>query len=394
MNAMNSQRMQHHNLETILHHMRHNLRISRADLARQTGLSPSSISALITQLINMGLVDAELPVGTHLGRKPISIALRPIVTIGICLSPDELKIAKISLTGEIQDAHSLSVEDPEITMPLLLETISKLLSPGQQILGISMVVPGVLQEGSSLATTTTLPAWLGYPLRQQLQEAFNLPVLLSTNSHGGALAESWFTPTAGQRLMYVLLDHGLGSAMAIGGDLFSSQSGSTEIGHITIDLHGERCACGNFGCLETVVSGNALLRRAEQLLDHGSHTLLLGQKLDLDSILDAIAHGDTRLSMEFSQMAVYFGVGLSTLINLLSPEDIRIGGRIPQRFPHWLAQASQVAMTRAFPALGHNVNITLSTLGSKGPLMGTAPLLFRERLKSHLETNIPLLHTV
>ena len=180
-------------------------------------------------------------------------------------------------------------------------------------------------------------------------------------------------------LIYLTVSTGIGGGIIINGRLYLGVSGSAgEIGHMTIDVNGPECSCGNIGCLEMLASGKAIAREAIRRISQGEGSSLAKMvEGKIDNItaeeVGVAAEGGDSLSLEvISQAATYLGVGMVNLVNILNPEMIIVGGGVAQMGELLLAPARQVVEERAFKLPAQAVRIVPAHLGDEAGVLGVA----------------------
>src|SRR5437763_1095444 len=264
--------------------------VSRAEIARQTGLSRSTVSSLVADLQASGLVvEREIdfaPRGTQGGRPPVLLALDGAAgaLLGIDFGHRHVRVAVSDLSYTVLaearleleiDHHALGAMDGagQLVDDVLEEAgIERL-----RVLSAGMGLPGPIDRRSGLVLSEPiLPAWVGLDPAAELRQRRGVPVHLDNDANVGALGEAMFGAGAGVDVMaYVRLSAGIGAGLVIGGRVFRGSRGiAGEIGHVLVDPQGPVCRCGNRGCLETFVAGEALCE-----LLHRSHGTLTVEQL-------------------------------------------------------------------------------------------------------------------
>jgi len=244
--------------------------ISRAEVARVTGLSRTTVSDIVSDLLTQNLVE-EVGFGLSSGGKnPILLQVRPDARhlIGIDLSGDEFRGEVVNLRGETRGAVSLplSGRSGQSAMDLVYCLIDQLLPAATApMLGLGVGTPGLIdaERGSQVHWSVNLD-WLDMPLRDLLEARYQLPVSVLNDCQASALAEHFFGPAQrSSNLVLIKSEQGVGSGVILNGQLFHGDNfGAGEIGHVVIDPDGPPCRCGNRGCLETLASVSAVVERA------------------------------------------------------------------------------------------------------------------------------------
>jgi len=188
-------------------------------------------------------------------------------------------------------------------------------------------------------------------------------------------------------LIYLTVSTGIGGGIITNGELYSGVSGGAgEVGHMTIDVNGPVCSCGNNGCLEVLASGKAMAREAIRRIGNGERSALtemVGGEIDSITAeeVSSVAQAGDSLALEVvSQAAMYLGVGLANLVNIFNPEMIVIGGGVARMGDLLLAPAREVVRKRAFPLSVQAVRIVNAQNIDEAGLLGVAAFAFQHRL--------------
>ena len=305
---------------------------SRAELAKRSGLTKASITGIIQLLIDAGVVKEVGLINGAKGRRSIglSLCLDHSLCIGIRLTRKDVRSGLFDVAGEIYaDEQRLIPENstPQDAMAMMKDIIAKLLQKGdgRKVLGIGLAVPGpVIYDEDKIAYMSAFPGWENISIKKELFEAFGIPVLLEHDGVCFAMAEWWERDSEDYRLMVcVLAGQGVGAGIVDGGRPIRGALGCAgEMGHMSLNVHGPRCDCGNFGCLEKYCSTLALEKRmAEALINHPEHPLY-GRAPGYREILKAVREGDELSVQLFTEAATYLGYGIVNMINLLNPDIV------------------------------------------------------------------------
>jgi len=258
-----------HNRALVLQTLFHRGAMSRADLSRETGLTRVTVSDLVAELIADGIV-VETGVREASGPgKPailVDIARDGHQIIGIDLSgPDEFLGAVLSLDGDIVERRQVARPDSadgEASVDAVLALARELLAAATvPVLGLGVGTPGVVNPAGTVLSAPNF-AWSHLPLRQRLEDALGIPVLVANDANAAVLAEYTYGG-AGDDIILIKIGRGVGSGLLAGGQpLLGSRFAAGEIGHVTIATDGgPQCACGKVGCLEAWVSVPSLTGR-------------------------------------------------------------------------------------------------------------------------------------
>ncbi len=234
-----------------------------------------------------------------------------------------------------------------------------------------------------------LAAWQGVPLRDMVMQRFGLPVFVENDAHAAGLGEYLFGAGRGcGDMVYLTISTGIGGGIISNGKIMEGTSGTAgELGHMTIDWRGERCNCGNVGCLEVIASGTAIARQANAALAAGRGADLLAflraqqdQPGELQAtarvVSEAAAAGVATAQAIVQRAAEALGVGLVNIIHSINPEVIVLGGGVTQMGSLLLEPALRLVRERTMRVPREAVRITLAELGANVGLVGAGALIY------------------
>jgi predicted NBD/HSP70 family sugar kinase/biotin operon repressor len=359
--------------------------ISRAEIARQTGLSRSTVSSLVADLQATGMVveravDGVAAAGPQGGRPPVLVALDSSAgaVVGLDFGHDSLRVAVADLSYAIlaETAVELEVDtNAHDALDAAARLVSELLDEAGvghgRVLAAGVGLPGPIDRASGLVhSQPILPSWVGLSPARELQERLGLPVHLDNDANVGALGESTFGAGRGTRVMaYLRLSAGIGAGLVIDGRPFRGARGvAGEIGHVLVDPQGPICRCGNRGCLETFVAGPALcelLRRS-----HGP--------LTVKDLLRLAKEGDVGCQRVIADAGSVVGRAVADLCNYLNPDLVVVGGDLSVAGDLVIEPMREAVRRFAIPAAADDVEIVAGTLGDRAELLGALALAGHE----------------
>ena len=316
--------------------------------------------------------------------------------LAIDLGGTKILTAIISNKGQVMAREyclTLADEGPEAVINRILSAIDHLLNQRNinlpQLYGISIAAAGAIDFEKGLITSSPhLPGWHDVPLRDIVKEKYKVNTFLINEANAAALGEHYFGVGQGvNNLILLTVGTGIGGGIIINGRLYSGANGSAgEIGHITIDVNGPRCNCGNTGCLEALVSGTAVAKEAIERIRQGgmsSLTEIVGGKIEnitAEKVSLAAQGGDSLASEVILKAATYLGVGLVNLVNIFNPEMIIIGGGMAKMGELLLNPARQVVREKAFQLPAQAVQIVFAQLGDDAGVLGAAVFAFQQEV--------------
>ena len=299
--------------------------ISRADLARISGMQRSTISLIVEQLIEENWV-LEGPTGRlPRGRRPTFLRLNDErVIIGVDIRPTQTTVALADANGKFTSQEVTETpSDPNVAMGWLIDCIRRIIRSckGKKIEGIGISLPGRFDISSDRLVFAPNLAWQELDIRNPIVKATGLDVELENAANACVLAEVWFNRTGECRnLVVVTVSEGIGTGVLANGELVRGLNGMAgEFGHVPLDPKGPVCGCGSRGCWEVFASNNAALR---YYFESGSQT----GGLTFPDLLSRADHGDTRAASALETMAHYLGRGMRMIVAGLAPERIVVVG--------------------------------------------------------------------
>ncbi len=366
--------------------------ISRAEIARRLELSRSTVSELVTFLLETGLV-AEAGIGASSGgRRPITLEFQDAACgiIGLDMGATHITVVLTDLRGRVlTSAYSEWPvrTDPDGTRARAIALIDECLvrAPGAatQLLGIGVAVPSPVDpRHPERLSTLVLPAWNGRNGFDRLRARFDVPVFIDNDANLGALAEQWWGAGRGiADFAYIKVATGVGSGHVIEGRVRRGATGvAGEIGHVAIDPRGALCSCGNRGCLVTFVGAAALVERARTLRPEFPDSMLDPRHLTIEAI-EAAALADDPLAVQVvADAAGYLGIAIAGLLNIMNPAAVIIGGGLTRVGDRLLGPLREVVLRRTFVSAVAASEIKHSELGPLGVAVGAATLVLEAAL--------------
>jgi glucokinase-like ROK family protein len=394
----NINRVKAHNLRAVLLTLLHEPSLSRVQLAKRTELSNTTITNLVAELIEQGIVSEDgkskhAPEGTRpVGRPRTGVRLEPgaCFVVGIHIGVGIFRVAIANLRNEIlyKQSHEFDIKLPALKVldQIALsveETIASSQVERDRILGVGVGASGLVDFQTGTIVMAPNLNWRDIPLKEYLQKAVKLPVVVDNNVRAMAFGETHFG--AGRdvnSLAFVYGRIGVGAGLTYKGQVYrGSAMGAGEIGHTIMLLHGgEPCRCGNSGCLETLVSEVAILRQAEHIAQQNPEGILartMRERQDLDPIervFTAARQGDEAVRSMLAERAYYLGIALVNLVNLYNPELIILGGIFAQGKDFFLEPALNTVRECSFGGMGKSVRVQATAFEWKAGVIGAAAL--------------------
>lgn len=365
--------------------------VSRADLARVTGLTRATVSNVVNELMDIGLV-AELGQAPSAGGKPptlLEIIPSARHVIGVDLGGLVWQGTVYDLRGQRQyrATRTIGNQTGEQLLTILYDLLDELLQHNTRpLLGIGIGSPGLMDAQEGVIHQAVNLGWRNLPLRQLLNERYQLPVYLVNDSQAAALAEYTFANQGRQSSLVVMLaGRGISAGLVINGQLYHgpNNSGASEIGHVRVVEGGELCRCGNFGCLETVASEHTLIRWARTAAQNHPQSYLAQlnlDQIDVRSLIEARHAGDTFIDPLISQAGRYLGMAVANLVGILNMRQVVIAGSLARLGDALLTPMRLELKQRTLSALVDKTEVKVTMLGDEIVMLGASALLLTNEL--------------
>jgi glucokinase-like ROK family protein len=354
---------------------------SRAELARRTGLSRTTVASIVADLEQEGtLVErGNGSVASPRGGRPARVLFfsrAAGVVLGIDFGKRHLRVAAADLSHAIlaEAERPMRTDEPaESGLSTAVELADEVLAEAgvarTDVIGVGLGLPGPIDMRSGrVGSSSILPGWVGVRAAEALGSRLGLPVQVDNDANLGALAElHWGAATGRRNAAYLKVSTGIGAGLIVNGRLFHGSGGMAgEIGHTIIQEQGPVCRCGKRGCLETLAGAAALVE-----LLRGTH----GPELTTQQLLEAAADGDSGARRVIADAGRYIGTAVATLCDLLNPELIVVGGELRAAGDLLLDPLREQVHRHAIPATARALEIVPSALGPRAELLGTLALV-------------------
>jgi len=351
---------------------------SRAEIARSTGLTRTSVSEIVGGLLRAGLVQ-EIGRGPSSGGKaPILLSVAPEARflMGVDLGENVFRGAIVNLRGEIVRSDELPLEgrNGSEAVARVLQLIDVLRRDGDgPLLGIGIAAPGLIDSRTGTVRWAVNLDWTDLPLGPRIADRYGVPVIVANDSQAAALAELAFHRRLRPANLIVLrVGRGIGAGVILDGELYQGDGfGAGEIGHTALVPDGVRCRCGSVGCLETVASMRAMIEAAAR------HDPKLG---DERAFVTAFHSGDPTARRVVAEASRVLGLGVAALIGALNIRHIVLVGPAAVLGPDWVASIREAAQTSALPLLARDTVIEIGRAQENAVLLAASALLMTEQL--------------
>lgn len=356
---------------------------SRAEIARATGLSRSTVSSIVSDLIEAGLLTERAEAtgvahGEAGGRPPVLLSLNPSagLAVGVDFGHTHLRVAVSDLSHEVLaearrelDVDHSADEGLDAAAELVDEVLNEAKVDRNGVIGVGMGLPGPINRSTgAVGSSSILPGWVGVNASMEMERRLRLPVKVENDANLGALAEVvWGSGRGYSDVIYIKLSSGVGAGLLFGGRLHEGSGGTAgEIGHIPAHNGTAICRCGSKGCLETVASARAI---AEQV---GASR---GESVSPRELLELIANRDPAATRLIGEAGREIGVALASICNLVNPNCVIIGGDLSAAGELITEPVIESIRRYAINSAAEQVSVVAGVLGERAELLGALALV-------------------
>jgi len=368
------------NRQIVLNYVREREPISRAEIARETDLQRSTISAIVEDLTREGLVEEVGEGESTGGRRPTLLQLRAVgpIAVGVSVTPTLTTIATSDLAGRVIDRQEF-LTDPDKTLNQVISSVREFNARYQgSIEGVGVSLPGLVDPSTGTALYIPYFPWRDLPVSQEISTAVGLPVVIDNDANAVALAELWFgrpEVNDARDFILVLVAEGVGTGIIFDGQVYRGQRGAAgEFGHMVIGAQAPvPCSCGSDDCWEAFSSERAAIARYRKLARISNKN-----QITFKEVVDRALGGEANAKAALVETARYLGVGISNLIIGFSPEAVVVGGEIARAWDlieSAITEAIEHSVRRGLPS----ARILPSTLGNTPTLRGALSLVLASK---------------
>jgi predicted NBD/HSP70 family sugar kinase len=366
------------NRQIVLNYVREREPISRAEIARETELQRSTVSAIVEDLKTEGLIEEVGEGESTGGRRPTMLKLRAAgpIALGVSITPTCTTVATSDLAGRVLDQEEF-LTDPAKTIPQVIDVVRQFTTRYKgSIEGVGVSLPGLVDP--SIGTALYIPYffWRDLPISKVISDAVGLPVVIDNDANAVALAELWFgrpEVSDARDFILVLVAEGVGTGIIFDGQVYRGQRGAAgEFGHMVIGRGAPvPCSCGSDDCWEAFSSERAAVARYLRLSATSSPVTFI-------EVVDRALGGEQHAITALIETARHLGVGISNLIIGFSPEAVVVGGEIARAWDlieNALTETIANSVRRGLPS----ARILPSTLGENPTLRGALSLVLASK---------------
>jgi predicted NBD/HSP70 family sugar kinase len=385
------------NRSTVLRRIYLDRSVSRQELSQLSGLSSATVTNVVAELLQEGIV-VEAGVEESQGGRPRSILMiNPHygyfigVEVGETVTRIELFDLTLHKLGAVAHSLALDTHRPEQVVQHIHLGVKALLAEAgvtlEKVIGLGIGVGGVVEQAEQVSAYIAGWGWQNVPFVTLLEEHLHMPIYLDNAAKAMALAESLFGAGQGvEHLEVLLIGTGIGAGIIADGSLYRGAINSAgEWGHTCIELDGRLCRCGSHGCLEAYAGAPGIIERLREAAPQSSLLQSNDQHSTLAAIVDAARQGDPTATQVLKDTAHYLGAGIANLINLFNPQLILLGGWAGLQIGEYiLPELRQFVERYALKQPLDATRIDLCQLGQDAAAMGAATLVLEQILTTPL----------
>jgi predicted NBD/HSP70 family sugar kinase len=353
---------------------------SRGDLGRSLGVSRATVTALLTEFEQAGIVEQQAEGSEERrpkGRPPLQVSLAPdaAFAVGLDFGHRHLRVAVCDLGGGTVaerwtaiDIDSDPVRSLDLAQRLTAEAVAESGVGGERLIGVGVGFAAPV-DGSTgrVLTGGIMPGWDGLDPGAELERRLGLPVQVENDANAGAIGEHMFGAGRGVGdLLYLRLSAGIGLGLIIGGRAYRGAAGiAGEIGHVRVVDNGLICRCGNRGCLETVAGPDVIV----ELLERSR-----GERLTMTRVMDLVYAGDRGAARAVADAGRAVGRAVAAAVNLLNPRLVVIGGDLAEARDVLLDPIRAAIAEDSLVPAAATVDVVASSLGERAEVLGAASI--------------------
>lgn len=392
------------NRSTVLRRIYLDRSVSRQELSQLSGLSSATVTNVVAELLQEGIV-IESGIEASQGGRPRSIlTINPHygyfigVEVGDTLTQIELFDLTLHKLGAVAYPAVLSENQPEQVVEYIHQGVKAVLAEAdvtlEHVIGIGVSVGGIVEQVEQVFAYIPSWGWRRVPLAALLEERFHMPIYLENAAKVMAQAESLFGAGQGyEHVAVVLVAIGIGAGIIADGVLYRGAGNSAgEWGHMTIELDGRLCRCGGHGCLEAYAGAPGIIASLREIVPESPLLNSNDQERTLVAIVDAARRGDPTATQVLKDTVHYLGAGIANLVNLFNPQLILLGGWAGLQIGEYVLPELRQCVERY--ALKQPLSLTridLCQLGQDAVAMGAAALVLEQFLTTTGRQNPPTL---
>jgi glucokinase-like ROK family protein len=369
---------------------------TRPELMAKTGFGRTLVAQRVEQGLLLGLLSADGFAASRGGRAARELrfrdeAARVLVSV---FGAGGVELGITDLRGRVLKAHTEPWDisaGPEASLQFTSQRFDAMLAElgrDTPVWGAAIGVPGPVEfETGRPVAPPIMPGWDGYDIRAWIENRFNIPAWVDNDANLMALGEYLHGSFSASNLLFVKVGTGIGAGIITRGDVQRGANGAAgDIGHIATSDNTRTCRCGQIGCLETIAAGWALAKEATTSIEQGEDSWLAARlaekhRLLAEDIAAGVAHGDALSLRLVSRSARAVGESLASVINVLNPSVVAVGGSVGRTGDHFLAAVREIIYQRSLPLATRTLRVVPASLGREQGIIGGASLVTNSLLR-------------
>ncbi|WP_152400916.1 ROK family transcriptional regulator [Paenibacillus cellulositrophicus] len=364
------------NRSTVFELIRKHSPLSRAEIARLTGMSPTTVSRIVSELYQQDFMHEIEQTTTGVGRKAVMLHVNPgsVLSVGVEIDRSGIRIGIVDLDGKV--VHSTQVtrdsrETPEATLGRIASAIEELIQAEdidrRKVVGIGVGLPGIVDYAGGSVVLSAQLGWKQTDIAGELRRLTGFEVAVDNELKVRALAEHQYGSARGSsRSVLIGFGSGVGSSLIIDGEIYRGETNSAgEIGHTVVDPGGLLCECGKVGCLQTYIAEASLVEQANKIKPIGS----------LEELFQARKDGEYWAASIVDRAMTFVAVTVSNIACVYNPDTVILTGKLVESFPEVRDFISDKCMDQfVWEPLRGTFQIVYSALESDGVVIGSGIL--------------------
>jgi len=359
--------------------------ISRAQIARGTGLSAATVSGLVSELLDDDLILEREEGDSSGGRRPVLLSLNPSggFVMGIKLMEDHLIAALTNLEANVVDSMNVPFNstEPEEVVEAIADGVEHLLAkneiPPTKLFGVGVGLAGIVDQETGILRLSPIFGWQGVPFGKMVQNKLQVPVYIDNDVNTVTLTEKWFGMARDiDHFLTVTIGRGVGLGIVANGRLYRGRGGAGEFGHIAVDPEGDLCSCGKRGCLETFVADPSLLKKAK------ADPSLRKQVQSIDDLRKLAVEGNAAAKAIYALAGEILGREIANLINIFDPQMIILTGEGVKARDLFVEAMFTAVQSHTMPGMGKDTTVHIDELEDLAWARGAAGLVLRAVFES------------
>lgn len=379
----------------ILNTIRRQGLISRAEIAKLTGLTPPTVTNITAKLLDSGLILEDSIGESSGGRRPLLLKVNPKIAQVIVIYIRSERIVGYLVDPDFhvhyKDTKNIKKMKKEEVIELMFQIIASCRQAATGIVpAVGVVVRGPVSTPEGISVFAPSIGWKNVPIKKMIEEKIGLPAFVENDANALTNGEYYYGSVKGADSMILFkVSHGIGAGIMFNGRMYRGINGSAgEVGHTTIDLAGPLCSCGNYGCWESLASEAALVDMVIRAIKEGQPSLVYEMvNGDLSNVVPSIIYqaadaGDEVAIRMLGQVACYLGIGIANIVNIFNPKMILISGGIVRARQYIEDKVRHTVENRSFESCSKALEIRFSSGATESTLKGIADMVFAEIAES------------